>query len=114
MERQRAQAREHWKGSGEEGIAQIYKELHNRDVRSMFVGYDEMSVYAPVLAIVRDGVAVEIAAAGDMVAVITETTPFYGESGGQKGDCGTISTGNAHLERYRDQSSLCRPDRPSR
>jgi alanyl-tRNA synthetase len=97
MERQRAQAREHWKGSGEEGIAQVYKELHNRGVRGLFVGYDEMSVYAPVLAILRDGVPVEAAVAGDSVAVITERTPFYGDSGGQKGDSGTISTGSAHL-----------------
>ncbi len=98
MERQRAQAREHWKGSGEEGIARVYKELHNSGVRGRFVGYDEMSTYAPVLAIIRDGVPVETANTGDSVAVITEKTPFYGDSGGQKGDCGTISTGNAHLD----------------
>ncbi|HIJ81755.1 MAG TPA: alanine--tRNA ligase [Desulfuromonadales bacterium] len=98
MERQRAQAREHWKGSGEEGIAQVYKELHTNGVRGQFVGYDEMSVYAPVLAIIRDGVSVATAVAGDSVAVITEKTPFYGDSGGQKGDCGTISTGSAHLD----------------
>ena len=98
MERQRAQAREHWKGSGEEGISQIYKELHNSGVRGQFVGYDEMSTYAPVLAIIRDGVSVQSAAAGDSVVVITEKTPFYGDSGGQKGDCGKLSTGNAHLD----------------
>ena len=98
MERQRAQAREHWKGSGEEGIAQVYKELHNSGVRGQFVGYDEMSIYAPVLAIIKDGVPVQTAAAGDSVVVITEKTPFYGDSGGQKGDCGTLSTGNAHLD----------------
>ncbi|MFZ4858242.1 MAG: alanine--tRNA ligase [Desulfuromonadaceae bacterium] len=97
MERQRAQAREHWKGSGEEGIARIYKELHTSGVRGRFAGYDEMSTYAPVLAIIRDGVPVETAGAGDSVAVITEKTPFYGDSGGQKGDSGTISTGTAHL-----------------
>ena len=98
MERQRAQAREHWKGSGEEGIAQIYKELHNNGVRGLFVGYDEMSIYAPIVAILRDGVSVESAVAGDSVTVITERTPFYGDSGGQKGDCGTLSTGNGHLD----------------
>ena len=98
MEKQRELAREHWKGSGEEGIAQIFKELHNRGVRSTFVGYDEMSVYGPVLAIVRDGIEVDSAVAGESVGVVTERTPFYGESGGQKGDKGVISTGNAHLE----------------
>jgi len=98
MERQREQAREHWKGSGEEGIDQIYKELHSRGVRSRFVGYDEMTVYSPVSAIIKNGAVVESAAAGDTVEIITETTPFYGESGGQKGDSGSISTGNAHLD----------------
>ncbi len=98
MERQREQAREHWKGSGEAGIARIYKELHNRGLRSRFVGYDEMTVYAPVAAIVREGVEVESAMAGETIEVVTDTTPFYGDSGGQKGDRGMISTGNAHLE----------------
>jgi alanyl-tRNA synthetase len=105
MERQRAQAREHWKGSGEEGIAQVYKELHSNGVRGGFVGYDEMTTYAPVVALIRDGVPVESAVAGDSVAVVTERTPFYGDSGGQKGDCGTISTGHAHL----DVTSASRP-----
>jgi alanyl-tRNA synthetase len=98
MERQRAQAREHWKGSGEEGIAQVYKELHSNGVRGQFVGYDEMTTYSPVLAIIRDGVSVNSAVEGDSIAVITEKTPYYGDSGGQKGDCGTISTGNSHLD----------------
>jgi alanyl-tRNA synthetase len=98
MERQREQAREHWKGSGDEGIAQVYKELHNRGVRSTFVGYDEMSIYSPILAIIKNGAVVETAAVGDTVELVTEATPFYGESGGQKGDCGSISTGNAHLD----------------
>ncbi|KAB0672024.1 alanine--tRNA ligase [Oryzomonas sagensis] len=105
MEKQREQAREHWKGSGEEGIAQVFKALHKRGVRSTFVGYDEMSVYGPVVAIVRDGVEVDSAVAGDSVGVITEATPFYGDSGGQKGDVGIISTGNAHLE-------VCATSRP--
>jgi alanyl-tRNA synthetase len=98
MKRQREQAREHWKGSGTEGIGQVYKELYSRGMRSVFVGYDEMSIIAPVLAILRNGVEVDSACAGETVELITESTPFYGESGGQKGDSGVISTGNAHLD----------------
>ncbi|HEX8960579.1 MAG TPA: alanine--tRNA ligase [Geobacteraceae bacterium] len=97
MEKQREQAREHWKGSGEEGIAAVHKALHSRGVRSRFVGYDEQTAYAPIVTIIRDGVEVPSAAAGDEVEVITEITPFYGESGGQAGDTGSISTGTAHL-----------------
>ncbi len=98
MARQREQAREHWKGSGGEGIGRVYKELYSRGVRTEFVGYDGMSALSPVLAIIRDGVEVESAAAGEVVELVTESTPFYGESGGQKGDRGLISTGHAHLE----------------
>ena len=97
MARQRGQAREHWKGSGEEGIAVIHKALHARGIRSRFVGYAERSTYSPIAVILMNGVEVNSATAGDTVEIITETTPFYGESGGQAGDTGTISTGSAHL-----------------
>jgi alanyl-tRNA synthetase len=98
MEKQRELGRENWKGSGAAGIADIYKSIHNRGVHSQFVGYDATTAYSPILALVRDGVDAESAAAGDQVDVIVESTPFYGESGGQAGDSGVISSGTAHLE----------------
>jgi alanyl-tRNA synthetase len=98
MERQREQAREHWKGSGEEGIAGIFKTLHNDGVKSRFVGYDEKSAYSTIVALLRDGAQVSEAAVGERVEIVTEITPFYGASGGQTGDIGAISTGSAHLE----------------
>jgi alanyl-tRNA synthetase len=97
MERQRAQAREHWKGSGEEGIADIFKTLHREGLRSEFTGYGHHSGYAVVKSLLRKGVAVEEAVAGSAVDVITDSSPFYGASGGQSGDTGTISSGGAHL-----------------
>jgi alanyl-tRNA synthetase len=98
MERQREQAREHWKGSGEEGVAAIYKNLHNSGVRTKFVGYDENSGYSVITALLRGGTQIEEAHAGEEVEIITEVTPFYGESGGQEGDSGVISTGSGHLQ----------------
>ncbi|MBL0224284.1 MAG: alanine--tRNA ligase [Geobacteraceae bacterium] len=98
MKRQRELGRENWKGSGAAGIADIYKEIHNRGVHSRFTGYDALTIYSPVKALVRGGVEAESAAAGDQVDVIVESTPFYGESGGQAGDSGIISSGSAHLE----------------
>jgi alanyl-tRNA synthetase len=98
MEKQRELGRENWKGSGASGIADIHKAIHNRGIHSQFVGYDALMAYSPVLALVRGGAEAESAAAGDQVDVITESTPFYGESGGQAGDRGTISSGGAHLE----------------
>jgi alanyl-tRNA synthetase len=98
MERQRSQAREHWKGSGEEGIADIFKNLHNEGLRTAFTGYDEQSSYSVVSALLIRGTLASEASTGDMVDVITEATPFYGASGGQAGDTGKISTGAAHLK----------------
>ncbi len=98
MERQRAQGREHWKGSGMAGIADVYKELHTRGLRTSFVGYGALTAYSPVCALLRDGVEIQSATAGDQVDLVCESTPFYGESGGQAGDTGTISSGTAHLE----------------
>lgn len=98
MERQREQAREHWKGSGEEGVAEIYKNLYARGIRSRFVGYDEKTAYAVITALVQRGREVHEACPGEEVELITEVTPFYGESGGQAGDRGFISTGSAHLQ----------------
>ncbi len=98
MERQRELGREHWKGSGEAGIADVYKALHNRGLQSTFVGYGALTAFGSVTALVRDGQEVRHAAAGDRVDLIVDTTPFYGESGGQAGDCGSISSGAAHLE----------------
>ncbi len=97
MERQREQAREHWKGSGEEGIAAIHKALHNRGIRSSFNGYTERNSSSPVSVILKGGVEVNSATAGENVELITASTPFYGDSGGQTGDTGTISTPCAHL-----------------
>ena len=98
MERQRELGRENWKGSGATGIASVYKELHNRGISSSFVGYAALTAYAPVTALIRDGVEVQEATGGERIDLIAESTPFYGESGGQAGDKGTISSGNAHLE----------------
>ncbi|MBU5635844.1 alanine--tRNA ligase [Geomonas sp. Red69] len=98
MEKQRVKARENWKGSGEQGLAAIYKELHGSGINSEFVGYAEQTAYSTVSAIIKGGVLVEEANAGDEVEIVTARTPFYGESGGQAGDSGTISTGAAHIE----------------
>lgn len=98
MEKQRQLGREHWKGSGAAGIADVYKEIHNRGIHSHFIGYDALTGSSHVLALVRNGAKSVSAAAGDQVDVIVDTTPFYGESGGQAGDAGMITTASATLE----------------
>ena len=98
MERQREQAREHWKGSGEEGVGEIFKTLYNQGMRTSFTGYAGQTDYSTVSAIVSAaGMPVSEAKQGMEVEIITETTPFYGASGGQVGDTGVISSGSAHV-----------------
>jgi alanyl-tRNA synthetase len=55
-----------------------------------FVGYDREDAEATVVALVKNGVLVSSAMQGDSVVVVTDLTPFYGESGGQMGDRGVI------------------------
>jgi alanyl-tRNA synthetase len=91
MEEQRQKARAHWKGSGEETIGPVYRELVEQGNKVNFSGYHELTSTNRITAILHDGEQVSQAGAGEQVEVITESTPFYGESGGQAGDLGTIS-----------------------
>ena len=59
-----------------------------------FVGYDSMNANAKVLAILADDMSVNEVSEGDCT-VILDTTPFYGEGGGQIGDTGTLVCGEA-------------------
>lgn len=90
MERQKAEARSHWQGSGDKATETIWFELKEKLGATEFLGYDTETAEGVVLAIVADGKSVEIAKVGDTVQVIVNQTPFYGESGGQMGDTGII------------------------
>ena len=63
-----------------------------------FVGYETFSCQAKILAIVKDGQRVENALEGDEVVILTDRTPFYGESGGQVGDTGLIQGNDGSFE----------------
>ena len=88
MEKQRAQSRTVTSFSG---ISEAYKTLSAQGVKPEFVGYDENSCDAEVLLLVEDGKEVSDTSAGAQVEVVTQKTPFYGESGGQVGDTGKIT-----------------------
>lgn len=60
--------------------------------RTEFVGYETTSADTTIVAMVGPTGALDEAAAGDAVEVLLDRTPFYGESGGQIGDTGTIRT----------------------
>src|SRR3546814_7536647 len=92
MAQQKGAARAAWKGSGEKASDEIWFDLAETNGGTEFTGYTSTEGEGEVIALVRDGVPVDEAKAGDMVAVLTNQTPFYGESGGQMGDSGTITT----------------------
>ncbi|MCU0579511.1 MAG: alanine--tRNA ligase, partial [Desulfobacterota bacterium] len=97
MARQREMSRQSWKGSGERELQEVYRRLMTRDIKTEFIGYQELETDSPVLALIRNGEEVATAQAPDEVEVITTATPFYAESGGQVGDQGTITGGQGWL-----------------
>ena len=90
MERQKAEARASWSGSGDAADERIWFELKDQHGPTEFLGYDTETAEAIILAIVKDGSEVNTAHPGDEIAIITNQTPFYGESGGQQGDTGNM------------------------
>ena len=91
MEEQRKKAREHWKGSGEEAVGTIYHQLVEQGHNVTSIGYNDSQANSQVVALLHDGEQVSQARVGEQIEILTETTPFYGESGGQTGDIGSIS-----------------------
>ncbi|MGB7412134.1 MAG: alanine--tRNA ligase, partial [Sphingopyxis granuli] len=104
MAQQKAAARAAWKGSGEKASDEIWFDLAEANGGTEFTGYTSTEGEGEVIALVRDGVPVEEAKAGDTVVVLTNQTPFYGESGGQMGDAGTIDTLGGAKATVRDTS----------
>ncbi|MCG6538271.1 MAG: alanine--tRNA ligase-related protein, partial [Syntrophales bacterium LBB04] len=91
MEAQREKARESWKGSGEEAVAESYREFFTRGISSAFTGYEGVTEgRSNLVAILKDGQPVEELRAGDKAEIIVAETPFYGEKGGQVGDRGVL------------------------
>jgi len=90
MAQQKAAARAAWKGSGQAADSEVWFDIAERVGATEFTGYSAATGEAQVVALVKHGKEVPSAAAGDEVTVIVNQTPFYGESGGQSGDAGTI------------------------
>ncbi|UJX42579.1 alanine--tRNA ligase [Desulfovibrio sp. JY] len=98
MAEQKARAKKAWKGSGETDPAVLFLELLESGMKSRFVGYETLVAQSRVNALISaEGQAVERLTAGETGYVVCAVTPFYGESGGQAGDVGAMTTltGNA-------------------
>jgi alanyl-tRNA synthetase len=90
---EQARARASWKGGSQKTASPAYREL----AKTEFLGYKSLTAAgAEVLAIVKDGVGVPAAAAGDSVDVVLDQTSFYGDSGGQTGDTGWFTSADGN------------------
>lgn len=87
MDEQRARSRS---SKSFEGVGEAFKSLTSKGVKTTFTGYEELETMSEILLIVKDSQEVMSAQEGDEIAVVTASTPFYGEAGGQAGDIGII------------------------
>jgi alanyl-tRNA synthetase len=90
MQEQRARGREARESTSMESKIQL-----DRQVR--FIGYDRLAGESSVLAIYGNGAGLDEAVEGDEIELLTAETPFYGESGGQIGDRGTVTTARGDI-----------------
>jgi alanyl-tRNA synthetase len=90
---EQARARASWKGGSQKTASPAYRDLQKTD----FLGYKQLTATgAEVLAIVKDGVGVPAAKAGEIVDVVLDQTSFYGDSGGQAGDTGWFTSADGN------------------
>lgn len=90
MEEQRTSSQKNWKGSGDASVDAVWTRLAERVQATQFVGYTEHEASGKILAIIKDGA--DTPSLEGTGWVVTDTTPFYAESGGQVGDTGAITT----------------------
>ncbi|MDF2797986.1 MAG: alanine--tRNA ligase, partial [Devosia sp.] len=90
MAQQKAEARRSWSGSGEAATGAVWYGLADRLGPTEFLGYETETAEGEVTALLREGAETDRLEAGQEGYVVLNQTPFYGESGGQVGDAGSM------------------------
>ena len=96
MDDQRARGRAAWKGSGEGAVEDITRLIEGSGAFE-FTGWDRLEEAGTVRLLIQDGASVSEASAGATVQFVTDQSPFYAEAGGQVGDIGGATSGDAAL-----------------
>ncbi len=91
-------AKKNWKGSGDSSVDEIWFGIKDKVGPTEFLGYEYEHAEAVIQKIVKNNKEVEKLNDGDEGIIILNQTPFYGESGGQVGDSGTIKSGENIFE----------------
>ena len=102
MAEQKRAARAAWKGSGDKGSDELWFDLAEEKGGTEFTGYMSEEGEGEVVALIKGGVRVTRAGAGDKVDIVLNQTPFYAESGGQVGDAGMASNDKGFKGRVSD------------
>ena len=97
MEEQRVQARNARKTTNYMGAdATVYDDI-DAAITTEFVGYDKLTADSKVTVLTTETAIVEAITAGENATVFVEETPFYATMGGQEGDKGIITVGDAEF-----------------
>ncbi len=98
MKKSREIAKKNWKGSGDSSVSEIWFNLKEKIGPTEFLGYETNQAEGSVTAIIKDDKEIQQLKKGEEGQIILNQTPFYGESGGQVGDKGTIISGENEFE----------------
>ncbi len=98
MEKGKALARANWKGSGDKSVEERWFKVREEINPTEFLGYEFDKAEGIIIKISKNGKFVDIANSGEEIEVITNQTPFYGESGGQVGDQGYIFNSDCKIK----------------
>ena len=98
MEKSKALARANWKGSGDKIVEERWFKIREELNPTEFLGYEFEKAEGVIIKISKNGKFVQSANTGDEVEIITNQTPFYGESGGQVGDQGYIFSSECKIK----------------
>ncbi len=98
MKNSRELAKKNWKGSGDSAVEDIWFSIRDQLGPTEFLGYETNQAEGLVLSLLKNNKEVDILNQDEEGMIITNQTPFYGESGGQVGDTGVITNNNFIFE----------------
>ena len=93
MKESKELAKKNWKGSGDSAVDDVWFGIKDKLGATEFLGYETNQAEGVVLSLLKNNKEVKSLNSGDEGMIISNQTPFYGESGGQVGDTGEITSG---------------------